>query len=350
MIRCPTLAELPPAPAGKEGWPWTEETAQTSKALSAQLETAVPDSSPGPSFSIVTPSYNQGQFLEETIRSVLLQGCQSLEYIIIDGGSSDESVQIIKKYARWLTYWTSEKDRGQSHAINKGLRHCSGDIFNWINSDDFLLPGALHSVGKTWSTSPHAIIAGATTNFDADGTEDLHSPNAITLESFVNWRKARENGWMWQQASTFLPRVEVSKVGGVREDLRFSMDHFLMIDILHQCDVVYIPDVLAKFRLHDDSKTISSGHLQFSLERLTTLRAMTNLDKYVTAKELKQLQVSVLLTFADQERCHNRFYSACKNYAKALAESPFLAITIILRRSNFGRVIRRLQRKAKTLF
>jgi hypothetical protein len=163
----------------------------------------------------------------------------------------------------------------------------------------------------------------------------------------VNWRKARESGWMWQQPSTFLPGADVRKVGGVKEDLRFGMDHFLMIDLLQRCNVVYVPDVLARYRLHGDSKTMSFGHLQFSLERLKRLRTMTHLQKYVTAKELKQLQVSVLLTLAEQERHKKLYKSACRNYTEALAESPFLALFILLRRSILGQIIRRFKGREK---
>ena len=101
----------------------------------------MPNGEAWPRISIVTPSFNQGQFIEETIRSILLQGYPNLEYIIIDGGSTDESVEIIKKYEPWLTYWVSEKDRGQAHAINKGLERCTGEILAYINSDDYYYPG-----------------------------------------------------------------------------------------------------------------------------------------------------------------------------------------------------------------
>src|SRR5437763_87805 len=119
-MRCPGLKDLPPPPAGKTGWPWTEE--------SEQLPDRMEDGREWPRISIVTCSYNQGCFIEETIRSVLLQGYPNLEYIIIDGESKDESVEIIRKYGSWLTYWESSPDKGQSNKINNGMKRASGDI------------------------------------------------------------------------------------------------------------------------------------------------------------------------------------------------------------------------------
>jgi glycosyltransferase involved in cell wall biosynthesis len=279
----------------------------------------------------------------------LLQGYPNLEYIIIDGESTDESVQIIKKYARWLKYWISEPDRGQSHAINKGLKHCSGDIFNWINSDDLLAPGALHAVAMAWSRAPQVIIAGRVVNFDEVGGEELISPNALSLENFVNKRKARESVMMWHQPGTFLPRTGVSRIGGVQEDLAFTMDHFLMIDLLQRYDVVYVPDILARFRLHDSSKTLTQGFLQFRLERVKKLRAMKDLQRYVTSKELEQEQISVLLAYADLERHKKRYISSCRRTAEALAASPFLTIVTLLRKSFFGQIVRKFKRRAITI-
>src|SRR5437588_6081454 len=149
-MRCPTLAKLPSPLTDKTGWPWTIET--------PPLPVVRPDGSCWPRISIVTPSYNQGQFIEETIRSVLLQGYPDLEYIIIDGGSQDESVEIIKKYEPWLTYWVSEQDRGQSHAINKGFDRSTGLILGWLNSDDVLLPNALATVAVAMPRPEEPVV------------------------------------------------------------------------------------------------------------------------------------------------------------------------------------------------
>jgi len=193
------------------------------------------------------------------------------------------------------------------------------------------------------------IIAGRVVNFDEEGGENLISPNALTLENFVNRRKARESAWMWHQPGTFLPRTEVSRISGVQEDLRFTMDHFLMIDLLQRYDVVYVPDILARFRVHESSKTLTQGFLQFRLERVKKLRTMKDLQRYVTAKELKQEQVSVLLTIAELERRETRYISSCRHYAEALAASPFLTSVALLWKSFFGRIIREFMRRARTI-
>src|SRR5262245_35427784 len=135
MTTHPHLTELPPPPAGRIGWPWTE--------ASAPLAEAMPDGSPWPRVTVVTPSFNQARFVEATLRSILLQGYPNLELLVMDGGSKDGSVEIIKKYEPWLTHWVSEPDGGQSAAINRGLRRGSGAFATWINSDDMLERNAL---------------------------------------------------------------------------------------------------------------------------------------------------------------------------------------------------------------
>src|SRR5262245_37717609 len=117
-MHCLTLRDLPPPPAGKTGWPWTEE--------SLRLSERMPEVHCWPPITIITPSFNQGRFIEETIRSILLQGYPNLEYFVLDGGSTDDTVAIIRKYSSWISFWVSEPDHGQSAAINRGLRMGSG--------------------------------------------------------------------------------------------------------------------------------------------------------------------------------------------------------------------------------
>src|SRR4051794_28341061 len=137
---------LPPPPEGKTGWPWTNESGTGVSTFEKKEE--------WPRISIVTPSYNQGGYLEETIRSILLQGYPNLEYLVIDGGSSDESVDVIKKYERHLTYWESAKDRGQSDALNRGFKRATGEWVGWVNSDDLYLPNALATLMATAAPNP----------------------------------------------------------------------------------------------------------------------------------------------------------------------------------------------------
>src|SRR5262245_45129905 len=134
-MQCPSLNDLPPPPRGCTGWPWTEE--------STGLADCAADATPWPRITIITPSFNQRLFVEATIRSVLLQGYDNLEYLVLDGGSTDGSVDIIRKYARWVDYWVSEPDGGQSAAINRGLKMGSGVFATWINSDDMLCKNAI---------------------------------------------------------------------------------------------------------------------------------------------------------------------------------------------------------------
>ena len=153
---------LLPVAQGKSGWPWAEEI--------PPLSDSVPDGKSRPRVSIVTPSFNQGQYLEETIRSVLLQGYPNLEYIIIDGGSTDNSVEIIRKYEPWLAYWVSEPDSGQADAINKGFSRATGEIFGWLNSDDIYNAGSLQFVGRYFIDHPDCeLLYGLGDFLDEDG-------------------------------------------------------------------------------------------------------------------------------------------------------------------------------------
>lgn len=278
----------------------------------------MPGGGPWPRISLVTPSFNQGRFIEETILSVLNQGYPNLEYIIVDGASRDETLSIIRRYERHLTYWISEPDRGQSHAINKGLARCTGDIFNWLNSDDVLCPGALKAVALAWEKNPGCVIAGTEIDVSENGRERLTASQGLTLRNFVHWREAIANRMQWGQPVTFLPLVAVRRAGGVREDLRYAMDHLLMIDVLQHCPVVCIPDELARFRIHGASKTGTAGHPRFRLERIRAIRRLRNLPIIVPDHELSEDLARTLVGCARLDAGEGRYIVAGARLAEAL--------------------------------
>lgn len=241
---CPKLVELPPPPPGRTGWPWTEET--------PPLPGTMPDGSPWPQISIVTPSFNQGQFIEETIRSVLLQGYPNLEYIIIDGGSTDGSVEIIKKYEPWLAYWVSEKDDGQSHAINKGWKHSSGEILCWLNSDDTLLMGTLYRAALTLRERPDAGLVyamGKIVDVDGNPTGQTFGRDSNLISMLLTSRNAIA------QPSTFVSRRAIDRVGYLNVEFHMSMDWDLWIRIASRYPIVFVPEIWSRMRVWEGAKT-----------------------------------------------------------------------------------------------
>lgn len=243
-MRCPTLSQLPKPQQSHSGWPWTEET--------PQLPDAMPDGQPWPKISIVTPSYNQGRFIEETIRSVLLQGYPNLEYIIIDGGSTDNSIEIVKKYERWLVYWASGPDQGQSNAINKGFERASGEIYGWLNSDDYLLKDALRNVALAYHLSPTAGgWFGGCLQVDEDGNTLLAVyPHRLDANGLAGWG---ENAVT--QPACFFSEEAWRICGPLDEDLHYGMDFDLWIKIAKVFSIEKADGVLAAAVVHKDAKT-----------------------------------------------------------------------------------------------
>lgn len=206
-----------------------------------------------PLISIVTPSYNQGQYLEETIRSVLDQGYPNLEYIIIDGGSTDNSAGIIKKYESKLSFWISEKDSGQANAINKGLKYCTGEVFNWLNSDDYLEPGALFKIAAAFNNKQVQVVAGKVRNFSTT-EEEFVSNQHLSAKGLMCW----EPGVQFVQPGVWMRRSMVEACGGIDEHYHYAFDWDLYIRYLSKFpEVKYLDDVMVHFRLHDNSKTNS---------------------------------------------------------------------------------------------
>lgn len=209
-----------------------------------------------PKISVITPSYNQGQFLEETILSVIGQNYPNLEYIIMDGGSTDNSVEIIKKYQKHLAYWVSEKDGGQGAAINKGFGLATGEILAWLNSDDMYLPGALLHVAERFDTSQPEIFFGNCLHFIEGNPRWVfgsdvkrgHETKDLRLADYII------------QPSSFYGRSAWLQTGPLDESLVFAFDWDWFIRA-RKAGVNFRPEdkYLSLYRIHDEHKTGSGG-------------------------------------------------------------------------------------------
>ncbi|MBL7744901.1 MAG: glycosyltransferase [Chitinophagaceae bacterium] len=254
-----------------------------------QKELAVKRTDPSllPAITIITPSYNQGRFIEETILSVIDQGYPRLEYIIMDGGSTDETVEVIKKYADRIHYWVSEKDNGQSHAINKGLRMATGDIINWINSDDMLTPDSLWIIAQHFLDHPEAVMVHGRIEYFGQG-KNYYSRNLP--EKDLNTRYAAHI--CMPQPACFFKRKLVLEQGYLDESLHFSMDTDLFVRAGLHYPIVQVEEVLAKFRLHGDSKSVSAFSKTFLDDNKKIFsRVLATLGAEKEIAEMKSLQL-----------------------------------------------------------
>jgi len=238
------LIDLPPPPPCKTGWPWTEEA--------PHLPDLMPNGLAWPRITIVTPSFNQAEYIEETLRSVLLQGYPNLEYFVIDGGSTDGSAEIIAKYSQWIDHWESVPDDGQADAINKGLERSTGDIFQFINSDDLLTKQALQTVANAYVSSsslPIAVI-GNVLNFSGH-QETLIENRTIRIAAIL------EGNNRPHQPGIFLRRELLAKLGGYDISYWYFFDYKLILTYfaMFPGKQVYTNTPLVMFRVHPDAKT-----------------------------------------------------------------------------------------------
>ncbi len=220
-----------------------------------------------PLITIITPSYNQGEFIEQTIDSVLGQGYPCLQYIVVDGGSTDQTLDVLRQYDRHLM-WISEKDRGQCDAINKGLRMAAGEVIAFINSDDYYEPGALPAIGRFFTGNPQAAwVTGKCRTVDRDGQEIRR---AITLYKNA-WLRLRSYRVLQvlnyiSQPATFWRRSVLEAVGLMNEDLCYVMDYDYWLRTGKQFRLSFLDRYLACFRMYPSSKSGSTAHLQFDEE------------------------------------------------------------------------------------
>jgi glycosyltransferase involved in cell wall biosynthesis len=206
--------------------------------------------------SVIVPSFQQGTFIEETIRSILGQTGATPELIVIDGGSTDATPDIINKYASRIAYWVSEPDGGQADAINKGLRRATGEVVTWFGADDLYAAGIFAAVHEAWKKNQRAIYAAPVANFYSRGRETLLRPHGLSRDNVVQYWQCRS---LWHDPGLFWPRAVIETVGEIDATLRYAFDYDYLIRALQHFDVEYIDHLAAGFRLHRHSKSVAQG-------------------------------------------------------------------------------------------
>jgi glycosyltransferase involved in cell wall biosynthesis len=277
-----TSDDFPRPPAEKQGWPW--------HVVRQERDDCVNDGGL-PKVTVVTPSYNQAQFLEETIRSVLLQDYPNLEYLVIDGGSTDGSLEIIQRYAPWLTHWVSEPDQGQSDAINKGWTRARGMIVAYLNSDDvYTSPGAISEAIAVFARCPEAgLVYGdcfVIDEFSEVRDRILGVPADLPMMLYRN---------RVPQPAAFVARRVLDELGLLDPGLHFLMDYDLFTRIAARFPLVHTTKYLAGFRVHSTSKTTSRLR-EFLQEQLVVISRRLVSSPSLTRHQRKYFAGAYLFT------------------------------------------------------
>lgn len=304
-----------------------------------------------PPVSIVTPSFNQAAFLEQTIHSVLIQDYPRLEYIIVDGGSDDGSLEIIRKYSDQLAWWVSEPDRGQAQAINKGLSRARGEILAWLNSDDMYLPGAVAAAVGAFRDHPGTgLVLGNAVTIDQDNRplNDLKF-GEVSLQDLISFR-------VICQPAVFMRRQAFEKAGGLDESYHMLLDHHLWIRVARNHKLVHVPEILAFARHHPGAKNVAQAERfgQEAYRILAWMETQPDLRGMIAANQRK--------VYAGAHRFNARYLldggrarPAFKAYLRSLQSHPktalreahrmFFALLSLVGLRGLGAVYYQLQRR-----
>jgi glycosyltransferase involved in cell wall biosynthesis len=237
-----------------------------------------------PLVSIITPSFNQGRFLEATLRSVLEQDYGNIEYLVIDGGSTDDSQEIIRKYASRMAWWVSEKDSGQSEAVNKGLRKARGEFVGWLNSDDIYLPGAVAAAVAAFRSNPEAgVIYGDALAIDAQGKPfNRMCARQYSMVDLLSFR-------IICQPAAFMRRSVLEQAGALNPAYHLLMDNLLWMSMRRIAPIVYVAQTWAAARYHDQAKNRTRGaaYGQEARVLIADLRSRPEFTEVITQNEKK---------------------------------------------------------------
>lgn len=303
--------------------------------------------------SVIIPSFNQGQFIEETLLSIINQEGIDKEIIVIDGGSTDNTVQVIKKYEEYLSYWISEDDKGQSDAINKGFTLATGDIVCWLNSDDLFVEGALRKVASFFNENPAShFIQGQVINFSSK-EEKLILAERVSEKEMIKRVAFHQPGVFWRGEL-------LKKTGFIDESLYYCMDYDLWMRFYFSFKLDYIDAPLAKFRIHDNSKTNDNPIKMYfeyrkivcrffnsvsvdCVETLKKLKLYDNdqnisyrIDKEDVKSPLKDLLHVFIRECAIQEYSQGNIKRANQLFAAVLAEEPKLDTALFMVKNTLG--------------
>jgi glycosyltransferase involved in cell wall biosynthesis len=238
------LLDLPPPRNEKKGWPWTESSVGIYKSADEVLE--------WPRISIITPSFNQGEFIEETIRSILLQNYPNFEYFVVDGVSTDDTIVTLNKYEKYLS-WISESDEGQTDAINKGLKRATGDIIAYMNSDDIYLPGTFYKIAEFFKQNPDVdMVYGNVVHINKKSDiYEYPKTEQVTLEKIFTF-----NIYI-PQPTVFLRKSLIEDIGFFDKNLHLAMDYDYWIRVIPNHKIIYFKEFLAGARIYPEAKSSS---------------------------------------------------------------------------------------------